>query len=49
MLNRRKLILGLAPAAILPTASATSLAAVSETRNEGELEMDFLSRLSPVK
>src|SRR5580698_8990604 len=33
MLNRRRLILALAPAALLPTASATSLAAVSETRN----------------
>jgi gluconate 2-dehydrogenase gamma chain len=32
MLNRRKLILALAPAAILPTVSATSLAAASETR-----------------
>src|ERR1700728_3780323 len=33
MLNRRKLLLGLAPAAILPSASATSLAAASETKN----------------
>ena len=33
MLNRRKLILALAPAAILPTASTTSTAAVNETRN----------------
>jgi gluconate 2-dehydrogenase gamma chain len=32
MLNRRKLILGLAPAAILPAASAASLAATSETK-----------------
>jgi gluconate 2-dehydrogenase gamma chain len=31
MLNRRKLLLGLAPAAILPTASATSVMAASET------------------
>jgi gluconate 2-dehydrogenase gamma chain len=33
MLNRRKLLLGLAPAAILPSASATSVAAASETKN----------------
>jgi gluconate 2-dehydrogenase gamma chain len=33
MLNRRKLILALAPAALLPTASATSQAAVNETKN----------------
>ena len=33
MLNRRKLILALAPAAILPTASATPLAAAIETKN----------------
>ena len=33
MLNRRKLILALAPAAILPTASTTSIAAVNETGN----------------
>jgi gluconate 2-dehydrogenase gamma chain len=33
MLNRRKLILALAPAAILPAASTTSLAAASETKS----------------
>jgi len=33
MLNRRKLILALAPAAILPTASTTSFAAVNEAKN----------------
>src|SRR3984957_1018284 len=33
MLNRRKLLLGLAPAAILPSASATSVTAASESKN----------------
>ena len=35
MLNRRKLIFGLAPAAILPAVSAASVAAVNETGNAG--------------
>jgi len=33
MLNRRKLIFGLAPAAVLPTVSTTSPAAVNETKS----------------